>query len=119
MLPLLEDATLAKRAAQGMLSVKDLLMYSAVCGTSLDTVPLPGDVSADQIAALLLDVAALSQRLSKPLTARLMPVPGKQAGDETAFDFPYFANSRVLALEADPLRGFLAGEETFSLERRG
>ena len=118
MLPLLEDTTLAKRAAEGVLSVKDLLMYSAVCGTGLDTVPVPGDVSAEQIAALLLDVAALSQRLNKPLTARLMPIPGKQAGDMTEFDFPYFANSRVLALEAEPLNGFLAGEETFSMGTR-
>ena len=118
MLPLLEDATLAKRAAEGVLSVKDLLMYSAVCGTGLDTVPVPGDVSVEQIAALLLDVAALSQRLNKPLTARLMPIPGKQAGDETEFDFPYFANSRVLAIEAEPLKGFLAGEETFLLGTR-
>ena len=118
MLPLLEDATLAKRAAEGVLSVKDLLMYSAVCGTGLDTVPVPGDVSTEQIAALLLDVAALSQRLNKPLTARLMPIPGKQAGDEIEFDFPYFANSRVLAIEAEPLKGFLAGEETFLLGTR-
>lgn len=118
MLPLLEDATLAARAAEGKLSVKDLLMYSAVCGTGLDTVPVPGDVSVEQIGALLLDVAALSQRLNKPLTARLMPVPGKKAGDETEFDFPFFANSRVLALEAEALQGFLAGEETFLLHPR-
>ena len=61
MLPVLEDYTLAQRAAQGVLSVKDLLLYSAVCGTGLDTVPLPGDSSQEQLSALLLDVAALSQ----------------------------------------------------------
>ena len=42
MLPVMEDATLAKRAADGSLTVKDLLMYSAVCGTGLDTIPLAG-----------------------------------------------------------------------------
>ena len=118
MLPVLEDATLAKRAAEGNLSVKDLLMYSAVCGTGLDTVPVPGDASVEQIAALLLDVAALSQRLGKPLTARLMPVPGKKAGDRTEFDFPFFANSRVLGIQAEPLEGFLAGDENFLLQPR-
>jgi uncharacterized protein len=69
MMPVLEDVTLAERSAQGALRVHDLLMYSAVCGTGLDTVPLPGDTSAEQIYPLLLDVAALALRLNKPLTA--------------------------------------------------
>jgi uncharacterized protein (UPF0210 family) len=118
MLPLLEDSTLALRAEQGTLTLKDLLMYSAVCGTGLDTVPLPGDVSVEALAAILLDVAALSQRLAKPLTARLMPVPGKRAGEPTTFDFPYFSNSHVLAVEAEPLQGLWAGDERFHLQPR-
>jgi uncharacterized protein len=63
----------------------------------------------------LLDLAALSLRLNKPLTARLMPIPGKQAGDETGFEFEFFANSKVLALPAAPLTGLLSGEEIFSI----
>ncbi len=117
-LPVLEDSRLATRAAQGVLSLKDLLLYSAVCGTGLDTVPLPGDTTAGQIYPVLLDLAALSQRLDKPLTARLMPVPGKQAGEFTTFDFPFFANSRVLALEAEPLEGLLAGADSLALQPR-
>jgi uncharacterized protein (UPF0210 family) len=113
MLPLLEDWTLARRAAEGHLTVTDLLLYSAVCGTGLDTIPLPGDTDPDGLAAVLLDLASLSARLSKPLTARLLPIPGKRAGEMTAFDFPFFANSRVLALNARPLAGLLAGGETF------
>lgn len=116
-LPVLEDAILARRAADGALSVKDLLLFSAVCGTGLDTLPLPGDVGADELAAVLLDVAALACRLGKPLTARLMPIPGKRAGDPTGFDFEYFADSRVMALETWPLQGLLAGEESFELHR--
>jgi uncharacterized protein (UPF0210 family) len=115
MLPLLEDAVLAERASQKYLTIKDLLLYSTVCGTGLDTLPLPGNASLEQISALLLDLAVLAQRLDKPLTARLMPIPGKSANDPTEFDFPYFANSRVLPLDAVPLTGLLAGEETFSL----
>ncbi|HNT25997.1 MAG TPA: DUF711 family protein, partial [Anaerolineales bacterium] len=118
MLPVLEDATLARRAAEGTLGVKDMLLYSAVCGTGLDTLPLPGDANAGQLAPLLLDLAALACRLNKPLTARLMPIPGKRAGDLTGFDFAFFANSRVLALESAPLEGFLAGEERFHLQSR-
>ncbi len=96
MLPVLEDATLAARSREGLFSVNDLLLYSAVCGTGLDTVPLPGGVGEDELAGILLDVAALALRLDKPLTARLMPVPGARAGDLTEFDFAYFANGRVL-----------------------
>ena len=118
MMPVLEDATLAKRAADGTLSVKDVLLYSAVCGTGLDTIPLPGDTTVDQIIPLLLDLSALALRLDKPLTARLMPVPGKKAGDPTNFDFGFFANSKVMSLDAMPLNALLAGNETFSIQSR-
>ena len=96
MLPVLEDAVLAARSRERLFTVQELLLYSAVCGTGLDTVPLPGDVGEEELAGILLDVAALAQRLDKPLTARLMPVPGLAAGDETRFDFEYFANGQVL-----------------------
>ena len=118
MLPLLEDATLAQRGAQGVLGITDLLLYSSVCGTGLDTLPLPGDSTPEQLTAVLLDLAALSLRLDKPLTARLMPIPGKAAGDETGFDFEFFANSRVLALPAEPLTGLLAGDENLPIQAR-
>ena len=117
-LPVLEDAVLARRAAEATLTVKDLLLYCAVCGTGLDTIPLPGDSSANQIAALLLDISALALRLNKPLTARLMPIPGKKAGDPTNFNFDYFANSRVMALEAQALRPPLSETKRFTLASR-
>ena len=118
MLPVLEDSRLALRAAQGTLSIKDLLLYSAVCGAGLDTVPLPGDTSADQLAGILLDVAVLAQRLDKPLTARLMPIPGKSAGDRTDFQFAYFDNSRVLPVDTGHLTRSLAGDEVFYIHSR-
>lgn len=118
MLPALEDLCLAQRAAEGTLTVKDLLLYSAVCGTGLDTIPLPGDTSADALQAVLLDLAFLAVRLDKPLTARLMPIPGKQSGEPTSFDFAFFANSRVMALDAAPLGGALAGREEITLQPR-
>lgn len=118
MMPVLEDATLAKRAADGNLTVKDILLYSAVCGTGLDTVPLPGDTSAEQITPLLLDLCALALRLDKPLTARLMPVPGKKAGAPTAFDFGFFANSKVMALQSEALSGPLGAPQAFELRKR-
>lgn len=118
MMPVLEDSTLAQRAADKVLNVKDLLMYSAVCGTGLDTIPLQGDVTVGQVSAVLMDIAAMALRLNKPLTARLMPIPGKTAGDVTDFHFDYFANSRVMALEADHLTNLFNSNEKFSLHPR-
>lgn len=115
-LPVLEDSVLAKRAADGSLTIKDLLLYSTLCGTGLDTVPLPGDASPDAITGLLLDLGALGLRHSKPLTARLMPIPGKRAGDDVHFDFPYFADSRVMALPGQLLSDQLAGSGTMEID---
>ncbi len=96
MLPVLEDQTLAERSVEGTFDLDSLLLYSTVCGTGLDTIPLPGDVGVEEISAILLDVATLSLVADKPLTARLMPIPGKKAGEMTDFDFEYFANGRVM-----------------------
>jgi len=81
-------------------------------------VPLPGDATAEQIAPLLLDLSALAMRLDKPLTARLMPVPGKKAGDDTNFDFAFFANSKVMKLESENLSAALSGNDAFQLSAR-
>lgn len=115
MLPVLEDSVLAQRVAQERVTVNDLLGLAAVCGVGLDTIPLPGDIADDVLAGILLDVAALATRLRKPLTARLMPLPGKAAGDDVHFDFPYFAGSRVMSVPAAGVRGLLGGNETISM----
>lgn len=96
MLPVLEDATLGERCVEEDVSVTSLLAYSAVCGTGLDTVPIPGDTPPERVAALLLDVASLAVRLRKPLSARLFLVPGGAAGDTTNFASPYLTNTRIL-----------------------
>jgi uncharacterized protein (UPF0210 family) len=98
MLPVLEDDVLARRNREGRYTLRDLLAFSAVCGTGLDTIPLPGDTTPEQVAGVLREVAALSAALRKPLTVRLMPIPGLAAGDLTAFDFAYFVNTRVMAI---------------------
>jgi uncharacterized protein len=99
MLPVLEDTLLAARASAGLVSVSELLLYSAVCGTGLDTVPLPGDAAPEELAAVILDVAAMAVALQKPLSCRLFPVPGKAAGERTEYDSPYLVNSSVLPVE--------------------
>jgi len=95
MLPVLEDAALGRRWEEGRVNAQQLLLYSAVCGIGLDTIPLAGDTPLAEIAHLLLDVGMLAARLQKPLSARLFPVPGKRAGERTTFTSPYLTNTVV------------------------
>ena len=98
MLPVLEDDVLGNRSREGCFNLDSLLLYSAVCGTGLDTIPIPGDASISQICGILTDVASLSIRWKKPLSVRLFPVPGLKAGDFTRFDSPYLTNTAVMKL---------------------
>jgi uncharacterized protein (UPF0210 family) len=98
MVPVLEDKLLAQRWAEGSFNTDDLLAYSAVCGTGLDTVPFPGDISAEQMARIFGDVAALAWKLKKPLSARLQPVAGGKAGDQTQFSSPFLFNTTLHAV---------------------
>ena len=118
MLPVLEDSGLANSATDGNLSLRDLLLFSSVCGAGLDVIPLPGETTAEELTPILLDLAALSLRLNKALTARLMPIPGKKAGEMTAFDFAFFANSRILPVNSAPLQGKLIGNEEIEIKAR-
>jgi len=95
MVPVMEDKLLAQRWAEGTYNVDSLLAYSAVCGTGLDTVPLPGDVTLGQLERILSDVASLATKWNKPLSARLQPIPGKKPGDRTEFDDPFLFNTIV------------------------
>ena len=58
MMPVLEDTRLAQLWGEGALSMDQLLAYSAVCGTGLDTIPLPGDVTTQQLERIIGDVAS-------------------------------------------------------------
>jgi uncharacterized protein len=98
MLPILEDSRLAQRWGEGLVSIDALLSYSAVCGTGLDTVPLPGDISAEQLSLIIGDMASLAFKWHKPLSARLLPVLGKGWGETTEFDDPFLVNTKLQAL---------------------
>jgi len=98
MLPVLEDERLAQRWSEGKISIDGLLSYSSVCATGLDTVPLPGDVSEEQVARILGDVASLAFKWHKPLTARLLPVAGKHVGEKSDFDNPFLTNATLQPL---------------------
>ena len=98
MLPVLEDKVLAQRWAQSTYDIDSLLAYSAVCATGLDTVPLPGDVSVEQIEHVFADIASLAFKWNKPLAGRILPVKGKKPGDQTNFQDPYLFNTTLRSL---------------------
>ena len=98
MMPVLEDTRLSQLWSEGALTMDQLLAYSSVCGTGLDTIPLPGDVTSRQLERIIGDVATLSVKLSKPLTARLLPVARAKPGDRTAFDDPNLVNTTLQPL---------------------
>ena len=52
-----------------------------------------------ELAGLISDVAALSTKLHKPLSARLFLIPGKKAGDRAEFDNPFLTSSVVMKLD--------------------
>lgn len=108
MLPVLENESLAHAASRGDLDIQKLLLYAGLCGIGLDTVPVPGvsdDCSSplsqqiqEQIAGYVLDIRAISNRQTKPLSVRLLPVIGAKPLDQTKFTSPYLVNGSVMEL---------------------
>ena len=98
MLALTEDTGLARGTMNSDFDIRALLTYSAVCGIGLDTVPIPGDTPVEKIAALMRDTGTMAFRLNKPLTVRVFPVPGLNAGDMTVFESDDLCNCAVLAV---------------------
>jgi uncharacterized protein (UPF0210 family) len=97
MIPVLEEKTLTQRWTEGTYGLDSILAYSAVCAGGVDTVPLPGDVSEADIARIVGEVATLAFKWNKPLAARLLPAPGKKAGEMTEFSGA-LANAIIQAL---------------------
>lgn len=85
MLPVMEDPIMSKRWGEGTYNLASLLAYSAVGANGLETVPLPGDITEEQIAHILADVATVAYKDKTPMSARLLPSPGHKPGDKTDF----------------------------------
>jgi uncharacterized protein (UPF0210 family) len=98
MLPVMEDAVLARRWAEGTFNIESLLAYSAVGANGLETVPLPGDVTEEQIAQILGDIATVAYRVNSPLGVRLIPSPGRKAGEKTDFTESFLINTTLQPL---------------------
>jgi len=99
MLPLCEDVRLAELTSQeSPIRIADLLSISHVCGVGIDTVPIPGDFDIQNLASILLDIAAVAFRWNKSLSCRVFPVPSKDEGDDVTFDSPHMVDAKVLSL---------------------
>lgn len=102
MLPVCEDTRLAELASDDSrrpFRISDLLSISSVCGVGVDTVPVAGDCTKEQLSSLILDVAGIAGRWNKSLSCRVFPVPEKTAGDRTEFQSPYMVNSSIFSVE--------------------
>lgn len=81
-IPVSEDSTMERRAAEGKLSLDKLEAMTAVCSVGLDMIAIPGDTPAETIAAIIADEISIGVINSKTTAVRLLPVPGAKPGDE-------------------------------------
>jgi hypothetical protein len=84
-IPVSEDLNISESARNGYLSLEKLEAITSVCSVGLDMVAIPGDTSADTIAAIIADEMAIGVINNKTTAARLIPVPGKTIGDSAYF----------------------------------
>ena len=84
-IPVSEDLNISEAASKGFLSLEKLEALTSVCSVGLDMVAIPGDTSAETIAAIIADEMAIGVINRKTTAARLIPVPGKKAGDHAYF----------------------------------
>ena len=97
-IPVMEDAALAAAVGEGALSLEKLEAMTCVCSVGLDMVAIPGSVDADTIAAIIADEMAVGVVNHKTTAARLIPVPGKEAGEMVSFG-GLFGASPVMAVK--------------------
>ena len=84
-IPVSEDINISEAAREGYLSLEKLEAMTSVCSVGLDMVAIPGETSAETIAAIIADEMAIGVINKKTTAARLIPVPGKKAGEKAFF----------------------------------
>lgn len=97
-IPVAEDSSLAKAVENGFLSLEKLEAMTSVCSVGLDMIALPGDTSAETLTALTMDELAIGIINRKTTSVRLIPVPGKKAGDRAVFG-GLFGESPIMAIQ--------------------
>ncbi|MEG0615046.1 MAG: PFL family protein, partial [Oscillospiraceae bacterium] len=81
-IPVSEDAGMIASARSGAISIEKLEAMTAVCSVGLDMIVIPGDTTAETIAAIIADEAAIGMVNCKTTAVRVIPAIGKDVGEE-------------------------------------
>ncbi len=84
-IPVSEDAAMIRAAAEGALTLEKLEALTSVCSVGLDMIAVPGDTPAETLAAIIADEMAIGVANQKTTAVRIIPAPGKVAGDIVRF----------------------------------
>jgi hypothetical protein len=84
-IPVSEDAGMIRAAQEKALCLEKLEAMTAVCSVGLDMITVPGDTSAETIAAMIADEAAIGMINNKTTAVRVIPAVGKKEGDMVEF----------------------------------
>jgi uncharacterized protein (UPF0210 family) len=84
-IPVSEDAGMIRAVADGALTLEKLEAMTCVCSVGLDMIAIPGDTSAETIAAIIADEMAIGVMNKKTTAVRIIPALGKKAGDSVEF----------------------------------
>jgi uncharacterized protein (UPF0210 family) len=83
--PVSEDLNISEAAEKGYLSIEKLEAITSVCSVGLDMVAIPGDTTAETLSAIIADEMAIGVINKKTTATRIIPVPGKGAGEYAYF----------------------------------
>ena len=106
-IPVCEDIALANAVAAGHLSLEKLEAMTSVCSVGLDMIAVPGDTDPSTIAAIIADEAAIGVINNKTTAVRIIPVPGKQAGDTVSFGGLFGESAIIDVRHAGAARAFV------------
>lgn len=84
-IPVSEDEGMIAAAEGGRLTFDKLEAMTSVCSVGLDMIAIPGDTTAATISGMIADEAAIGMINHKTTAVRVIPVPGKKAGDIVNF----------------------------------
>ncbi|WP_347305181.1 PFL family protein [Corynebacterium sp. SA-MJD20WY100] len=84
-IPVSEDKGMIDAVRSGSMKIEKLEAMTAICSVGLDMIAIPGDTSAELIAGMIADEAAIGVMNHKTTAVRVIPVPGTQPGDEVNF----------------------------------
>jgi len=84
-IPVSEDEGMVAAVRAGSINLEKLEAMTCVCSVGLDMIAIPGDTTAETISGIIADEMAIGMVNNKTTAVRLIPVPGKKAGEWAEF----------------------------------